>query len=124
MIKSVGSLSQFVNISTSGAMSTYYNANSGALGAGNVRFNSSTQSLEVYDGISWYTINMAHVNIQLSPEAEMLLNWAKEQKLKEDRIADLSKKYPQLKDAFDAADKATEQLEILLNLVESEKNAG
>ena len=51
--------------------------------AGDVRYNSTVQGLEIFDGYTWMSWNPSYASVGLSPEAEELLDWAKEKRKKE-----------------------------------------
>lgn len=67
---------------------TYITSGSGYMNVGDLRFNTNTQNLEVYDGQIWRELNTSHASVGLTPDAEMAL----EQKAKDNpAIADLLK---------------------------------
>jgi hypothetical protein len=72
----------------------------GAQSAGMVRYNSNSQNMEVYDGIAWLQITN-NVEVSLTGETEMLLEWAREKMLEERRIDELCKQHPGLAKARD-----------------------
>jgi hypothetical protein len=84
----------------------------GSQSSGMVRYNTSTNELEVYDGLSWKQLS-SNIDIGLDAETEMILNWAKEKMLEEQRLDELCKKYPGL-------DKARTNFETFRRLAESE----
>lgn len=92
---------------------TYLNHQHGALGVGDVRFNTAGQYLEVYDGSHWHQICQNHANVGLSSEAVELLDWAKEKRSEERNLQRLMDKHPGLKDLH-------EKFEIMLELVRQE----
>ena len=89
------------------------------MGAGNVRFNTQTQNIEIYDGNSWITWHSSAVSVGLSSEAEALLDWARAQQDEQSRIAALAAKYSTVADAFAAVEKAQEQLQVATILCDS-----
>lgn len=72
----------------------------GAQSAGMVRYNINSQTMEVYDGIAWLQLTN-NVEIGLGSETEMLLDWAREKMLEEQRIDELCKQHPGLAKARD-----------------------
>jgi hypothetical protein len=116
MIKNIHARGRYMQI-MGGSASTYVNANPGAQGVGNLRFNTSSQCLEVYDGSSWQELNMPHATVGLSDEAESLLDWAREKRYDEMVFKTLMEKHPGLKEAY-------ERLEIMkaLTLQEEKQN--
>jgi len=119
MIKAIHSSGRYIQV-IGGSASTYVNANPGAQGVGNLRFNTSGQRLEVYDGGSWQELNMPHASIGLNPDAEEAINWVQRQMAEEKRLAALAKDHPALADALEAVEKAQEQVKIVAALVDTE----
>ena len=86
----------------------------GAQSAGMLRWNSNTNAVEVYDGVSWQSFNSG-ADISLSGSAEMAIEWAQKKMLEEKKLDELCKKYPGLA-------KARSNYETFLRLVESEES--
>lgn len=91
-----------------------HNTNNGQTFAGQVRYNSSNQSLEIFDGTMWMQYNTTFPSVGLTAEAEELLDWAKQKKAEEDELVELCKEYPSL-------DAARRQLEMIKIFVKSEE---
>lgn len=72
----------------------------GAQSAGMVRYNTNTSDMEVYNGVAWIRIS-SDVEISLTPETEMILEWAREKMLEEQRIDELCRQHPGLAKARD-----------------------
>jgi len=121
MIKNVMSTGKYMSVTTSNS-STYVNNYSGAIGVGNLRYNTSNQNMEVFDGSNWQMINMGHANIGLNSEAEGLLDWAREERNKQWKIQAMAKDHPAVKNALDAVQRAKEQLELVYNLSKEDYN--
>jgi hypothetical protein len=85
----------------------------GAQGAGMVRYNTNTNEMEVYDGVVWKSISTS-VEVGLSGETEMLLQWAREKMLEDQRVEELCKKHPGLA-------KARDNYEMFKRLVDTEQ---
>jgi hypothetical protein len=98
-----------------GSASTYVNAYSGSQGVGNLRFNTSNQNLEVYDGTNWINMNMPDVTVGLNNEAESLLDWARERRNEEMAWKERMKTHPGLQEAY-------ERLEIMKALTLEQDN--
>ena len=99
-----------------GSSSTYVNGYSGAQGVGNMRYNTSTQNIEVYDGTNWITLNMSIATVGLNPEAESLLDWAREKKNEEMAWQSLAKDNQAVKIALENLNKARQQLDVTAKL--------
>jgi hypothetical protein len=81
---------------------------------GVVRWNGSTQNLEVMNGNNWDVLYEPVTTIEFDLETKMLLGWVKQRILEEKRIAEYCEKHPGLKDV-------KEKYEVMLALVRQEK---
>lgn len=115
MIKDIHAAGRYMQVS-GGSSSTYVNGYSGLQGVGNMRYNTTNQVMEVFDGNNWISLNMGHSSIGLNAEAEMLLDWARQKRDEEFKLKVLMDKHPGLKEAY-------ERLEIMkaLTLEEDKK---
>jgi hypothetical protein len=98
-----------------GSGSTYINGQYGAQGVGNLRYNTGSQQMEVYDGNTWTMLTMPDATVGLNDEAESLLDWAKQKRDDEIVMQGLMAKHPGLKEAY-------ERLEIMKALTLQEEN--
>ena len=116
MIKDIHASGRYMQVS-GGSSSTYVNGYSGLQGVGNMRYNTSNQNMEVFDGSNWITLNMGYSSVGLTPEAETLLDWAKQKRDEEYKLKSLMEKHPGLQEAY-------ERLEIMkaLTLEEEKKH--
>lgn len=87
---------------------------------GQIRYNGSSQNLEVYDGNSWIMMNSAHPTIELSPHVQAVVAWAQTKMAEESRLKALAAKHPAVADALEASKKAQEQVQIVAALVDVE----
>jgi len=116
MIGTIMSGSPWIQID-GGTSSTYVNAYSGSQGVGNIRYNTSSQRMEVYDGSIWQTLNLGNSTVRMSGSAESALNWATLKMAEEQRLRELAKDHPIIQDLLDQQDKINEQLKVAENLV-------
>lgn len=72
----------------------------GAQSAGILRWNTNTNTIEVYNGMSWYNIDTS-VNLDLSEYAKQALSWAYAKMVEENRLKELMARNPGLKDLHD-----------------------
>lgn len=104
-------------ITVSGGSPTQTYISPGLAGAGMLRYNGNTHCIETNDGNMWKQLDMSYAQVQLDPEAESLLNWAKQerdkQRLREKRIQE----NPALKKAYEAILRAEENYDILDRVV-------
>ena len=115
MIKNITPIGRYITVS-GGNSSTYVNGYSGAQGVGNVRFNTSTQNMEVFDGNSWMTLNMDYASVGLNGEAESLLDWARKKRDEELAWQNLAETSEAVKIALDNLEQAKQQLDITAKL--------
>lgn len=99
-----------------GNSSTYINNHSGSQGVGNVRYNTSSQNLEVWDGNNWILIAMDYAQVGLNPEAESLLDWARKKRDEEMAWESLAKDNQAVKIALENLNKAKQQLDVTAKL--------
>ncbi len=111
MIKGITSSSAFITVNGGSPMTPYFSP--GAQGAGQMRFNTSSSNMEVWDGVTWKELGSSYVSIDLSYEAQELLKWAREAKnkeiLRESRVRD----NPALQKAYEAIERADANFDIL-----------
>ncbi len=115
MINNVMAQGRYVQVS-GGTSSTYINGYSGLQGVGNMRYNTSNQHMEVFDGNNWVMINMGSVSVGLNGDAESLLDWAKEKRMEELKWQELAEKNKAVKIALDNLEQARQQLDITAKL--------
>jgi hypothetical protein len=84
--------------------------------AGTMRWNTSGQQMEVFDGTTWISINQ-NVTVGLSYEAEEVLRWAGYKMREEDDLKKRMEKHPTLKHAY-------EQFKMIEILVHEEDKVG
>lgn len=121
MIKDVAGIGPYVEVH-SGSTGTYVNNGFGSQGVGNLRYNTSIQQLEVYDGQAWITLNSGITTIGLTREAVELLNWAKKEKRRQEELERLAKNNVTIQDALGQLRHAEERVRIIQTLCEkSEK---
>ncbi len=94
-------------------------ATSGNTLIGQVRYNGSSQNMEVYDGSSWLMMSSAYPTVELSGDVQSVLNWARAKMAEEARIQELAAKHPSVADALQAVAKAEEQVRIVAALVDT-----
>jgi hypothetical protein len=115
MIKGINYTGKYISISGGNPVTNYINGQSGQQGLGNMRYNISSNNIEVWDGYVWQILSSSSANISLTSDAEEILDWAKNKKLEEEKILAMIKKHPGIKDI-------KEKLDVMMALVrESEK---
>jgi hypothetical protein len=121
MIKYIASSGKYTTV-IGGPATNYINNYSGAQGVGNLRFNTTNQSMEVYDGNSWILLQMGHVNVGLNAEAELLLDWARQKRDEELMLNALAETNPAIKDLLNTIKQKQEQISIVRTLIKKEES--
>ncbi len=122
MIKSISQNGRYVQVSN-GSASTYVNGYAGAQGVGNLRYNTSNQSMEVFDGNTWMVLNMTYATVGLTGEAESLLDWARMEREKQYNREHRIRNNPALKKAYEAIQRAEANFDILDKIVGEQQYA-
>ena len=113
MIKSISPTGRYIQTTGGSPMTPYISP--GAQGAGQVRYNTNSSNMEVWDGVSWKEINGNYVSIGLSSEAESLLDWARTKRDEDIKFKSLIESHPGIQDL-------KEKLDILVALVTKEQD--
>jgi hypothetical protein len=93
----------------------------GAQSAGMMRFNTNSSQIEVYDGIAWKQMDMAYTSIDLSPEAQDLLQWARTQRQLDLNRKTLIENNPALRKAYEAIQRAEDNFDLLATIAGEEE---
>lgn len=115
MLKDITASGRYVQVS-GGSGHTYVNGYSGLQGVGNMRYNTSNQNMEVFDGNNWIQISMGISSVGLTGEAELLLDWAREKRNEEMAWKSLAENNQAVKIALDNLEQARRQVEITAKL--------
>jgi hypothetical protein len=99
MIKGINSSGRYLTVSGGSQASTYISP--GSSGAGMMRYNSNMNCIEVNDGNMWKHLESSYAMVELTPETERILDWAKKKMYEEQQLDELCKKYPGLGKARD-----------------------
>lgn len=96
MIKTISGGGKYLTVVGSPG-STYVNSYNGAQGIGNMRYNTSNQNIEIYDGTSWVQLQSGYATVSMTPEAESLLDWARMKRDEEEELKKLAETNPTIK---------------------------
>jgi hypothetical protein len=114
MITGISSSSKYISVHGGGAASTYISP--GSVGSGMMRYNGNTNCIEVNDGNSWIRMGSAYATIELTPETESLLDWARQKRDEDLNLKALAEKNEAVRIAVENLNKAQEQLQITAHL--------
>lgn len=118
MIRNISSSGRYVQVVGGNTNVPYIN--SGQQSAGMLRYNTSSQNVEVYDGSSWQQLDSGYVSVGLSGEAESLLDWARQERNRQAMREQLIKDNPALQKAWEAVKRAEDNFDILSKFVEND----
>jgi hypothetical protein len=110
MIKGINSSSRHIMVSGGSAPTPYISP--GASGAGMVRWNPNMNQMEVNDGNSWISIAMNYATVELTPDTEMLLEWARKKRDEEQRWYELASSSEAVRIALEHLEQAKTKLEL------------
>ena len=114
MIGKIEQTGRYVAV-TGGPSSNYVN-NTGLMSVGQLQFNTHSQQLEVYNGISWQPLNQGTYYVGLNPRAEDILDWAAKKMEQEQEARAMAEQYPAVADAMGAVRESEQQLKTIVAL--------
>ena len=88
-------------VTISGGMNNMPFINTSMLSSGQLRYNGSTQNIEVYDGTQWLNMSSSAPIVQLDPRAIRVLDWAEKKMNEEEDLERRMKDHPGLQDAYE-----------------------
>lgn len=115
---------RYITVQNGSGASNYVNHFPGALNVGQMRYNTTSQNIEVYDGNNWMPLSMNHAQVELSNEASMLLDWAREQQARQLRRSQLIRNNPALQKAWEAIQRAEANFDLIEKFVENDADYG
>lgn len=120
MITGITQHGRYTVVSNGSAMSLPYvnNINSNDPSLGDVRVVNG--QLSCWIGSSWAPITGSYPSVGLTGEAELLLDWAREQKNKQAQREQLIRNHPALQKAYEAIKRAEENFDIIEKFVEND----
>ena len=116
MIKTINGSGRYMMVNGGFPATTYINTSSGFMSVGDLRFNTNTQNLEVFDGQVWRELNSSHASVGLTPEAEKALDWAIKKAQEELILIEKAKDNPAIADLLEQKKKIEDQITMVDNL--------
>lgn len=111
---------EFMNVTSSKGAVPYMNSNPNPM-TGALAFDSSIQSMKVFDGNHWQTIGGGSAMVNLTPNAVSILKWAEKKMLEETERNKLAETNTTIRDLMDQIKHKEEQLNIVLTLIKEEE---
>ena len=115
MLKGLNSSGRYLTVTGGTASNPYISP--GSVGAGMMRYNPNMNCIEVNDGNMWKQLDMSYATVELNPDAEALLEWARLERTKQRILAERIEQNPALKKAYEAVVRAQENFDILDKIV-------
>jgi hypothetical protein len=119
MIKNINTSGRHIIVNSSGGTGPYISP--GSVGSGMVRWNANTNQMEVNDGNSWIPFSQGYATIELTPDTESLLEWARAERDRQMKRERLINSNAALKKAWEAIRRAEANFDILEKFVEHDK---
>ena len=116
MIKSIMSMGKHIIVGGGNSASNYINTGAGMMGVGDLRFNTSTQQIEFYNGQTWQIFIMAQATVGLTGQAETAIDWALNKMDEEKEARAMAEQYPAIADALNAVWESEQQLKTIVAL--------
>jgi hypothetical protein len=110
------SMGKHIIVGGGNSASNYINNGSGMMGVGDLRFNTSTQQIEFYNGQTWQIFTMAQATVGLTGTAETAIDWALKKMEEEQEARAMAEQYPAVADALNAVWESEQQLKTIVAL--------
>ena len=121
MLNGINSSGRYLQV-TGGSSSTYVNKNynGNSFMTGDMRYDLDSQCIKVFDGSSWQSIVGSVATVELTYEAESLLNWAREKREEERLLAKQAQENPAIKDLVEQIKLKQDQIKMVQTLIKKE----
>jgi len=110
---------EYLNVTSSKGTLPYINTSNPVTGM--LAYDSSSQTMKVYDGNSFQTLGGGSAQVNLTPNAIKILRWAEKKMLEEAEHNKLAEKNPTIKDLVKKIKKKEEQIRIVQTLIKEEE---
>jgi inosine-uridine nucleoside N-ribohydrolase len=110
-------------LQVSGGSSTTYinkNYNSNAKMVGDMMYDVDSQCIKVFDGSSWQSLMGSHATVELTYEAQILLDWAAKKKNEEMLLEKQAQENPAIKDLVEQIKQKQDQIKMVQTLIKKE----
>ena len=119
MINSLHSTSPFIYVAGGTPQKTYISQGNGP-GVGNMRYNPSSNNIEVSDGTSWIPMFSSNATIGLDGTTINILKWAEKKMLEEAERNKLAETNPAINDLMKQIKDKEEQIRVVQTLIKEE----
>jgi len=124
MIKTVNGMGRHIMVNGGMPSTTYMNTSAGYMSVGDLRYNSSMQRLEVYDGQMWIELNSSHASVGLTPDAERAVDWAIRKQREDADLESLAKSNPAIADLLNQKKELEDKIKMVQTLIREDVKLG
>ncbi len=124
MIKTVNGSGKYIMVNGGYPATTYINTGSGYMNVGDIRFNTNTQTIEIYDGNRWIEMNTSHASVGLTPDAERALDWANRKIAEEAELDRLAASNDTIADLVNQKKELDDKIKMVQTLMKEEVKVG
>lgn len=119
MIKGLASIGKYTIVSAGNTSVPYINQNINNPMQGMIRVWGT--DMQVFDGTTWVLMNTSYSSVGLTPDAESLLDWARQKRQEELELKALANSNPTIKDLIETIKQKQEQITIVRSLIKKEE---
>lgn len=121
MLHGINSSGRYLQV-TGGSATTYVNKNYGSNSfmTGDMRYDLDSQCIKVFDGSSWVSMVGSMATVELTYEAESLLNWARDKKNEEMLLEKQAQENPAIRDLVEQIKLKQDQIKMVQVLIKKE----
>jgi len=87
---------------------------------GDMRYDLDSQCIKVWDGQNWQSMVGSVATVELTYEAESLLNWARKKKDEEMLLEKQAQEHPSIKDLVEQIKQKQDQIKMVQTLIKKE----
>ena len=124
MIKTINGSGRHMMVNGGMPATTYMNTSSGLMNVGDLRYNSSMQRIEVYDGNMWMELNTSHASVGLTPDAERAIDWAIRKQREDADLESLAKSNPAIADLLNQKKELDDKIKMVQTLIREDTKVG
>lgn len=118
MIGNISQTGKYITVA-GGPVNNYIN-NSNYMGVGQLQYNINTQRLEIYNGNSWQMLNLGTYYVGLNPDAESIIDWARNKMREELELEQLAKDNVAINDLLQQVKEKQHQIKMVRTLIKKE----
>lgn len=120
MIGHINQTGKYIAV-TGGPGNNYVN-NSNYMSVGQLQYNINSQRLEIYNGTSWQSFNLGTYYVGLNPDAESVIDWARNKMHEERELEHLAKDNVAINDLLEQIKEKQHQIKMVQTLLKSPGN--